>query len=62
LSTASCGIEKVAVSVSPSVIAIEEGENTIASMAAAIHGLVNTTSKVTSGTSLFPLRDRVDYP
>ena len=56
LSTASCGIEKVAVSIFPSVTVIEVGDKTTASMAAAIHGLVTTTSKVTSGMKLFPIR------
>jgi sugar phosphate permease len=62
LSTASCGIEKVAVSMFPSVTAIEAGDKTTASMAAVRHGLVTTISNVTSGMKLFPIRLGDAYP
>jgi hypothetical protein len=44
------------------VTAIEAGDKTTASMAAVRHGLVTTTSNVTSGMKLFPIRLGDAYP
>lgn len=50
----------VAVPVAPSLTDSVVGENTMLLIVAARQGLVETTSKVTSGTTPLPLRDVVD--